>query len=654
MANKYVQMPQVGQATRFSKSPMAEVEFSRLVATPTWLLPFNAGDIVPVYYAEVLPHDTFSIDLDFVIRQTTVLRPTMGNMQVDFFAYFVPNRIVNDSWKNVMGENTSGFWTAPEVDLAPLYHSQVGGRLPDIQIPIGSVADYYGFPTQLPIKAEVLEQCNDLKFRGYIECYNHYFRDQNYQPPIPYSKLNVYEGFLAQKGTLTGLGGAGDSSVGVWRGKASDGSFPDGSLLKNVYGEGVSTENEIFPSGDYDPLIAYPRLTAFSALDKPLKANKLHDAFTSALPSPQKGAEVVFGIGGQADVKFDTTVPPTASNANDMSAFTYPLKLLVSEARNTTLQDKPLWLGSSKNFNTPSDDTGVVNSSRQVLATNYPTIPSGTGLITDGIYGWNMQAVADLSKATGISVNDLRIAIATQSVYETLARGGSRYTSVLRNFFELDIESPFADIPTELGHIRRDLDLYQVAQTSSSDTESPQGNLTAFGYTTNGGKLFTKTFLEHGYIHIFAIVRHRNIYSTFFAPDNFRKSTLDFYLPQLANIGEQPIPLRTLNPFVNEANEKAIGFQEAWWEYRYEPDRVHGEFRTGVDGSLAVWNYADEFDSTFDHINGDWLKSNSEEVLNRTLAVTSELAPQFKGMFRYKVDKQRPMPTYSIPGLDTI
>lgn len=324
MANRYVQQPHVGQATRFSKSPMADVEFSRLIATPTWLLPFNAGDIVPVYYAEVLPHDTFSIDLDFVIRQTTVLRPTMGNMQVDFFAFFVPNRIVNDSWKNVMGENTSGFWTAPEVDLAPLY----SGSSRDVQIPIGSVADYYGFPTQLPIKAEVLEECNDLKFRGYIECFNHYFRDQNYQPPIPYSKLNVYEGFLAEKGTLTSLGGEGSSSVGIWRGKASDGSFPDGALLKSVYGEGVSTENEIFPSGDYDPLIAYPRLTSWSALDKPLKANKLHDAFTSALPSPQKGVDVVFGIGGNADVSFDTAIPPLSANAGDMSAFTYPIKSL--------------------------------------------------------------------------------------------------------------------------------------------------------------------------------------------------------------------------------------------------------------------------------------------------------------------------------------
>lgn len=619
MSQRYKQSPVMTGVTRFTKAPMANVEFSRMVANPQWLLPFNAGDIVPVYYSEVLPHDTISLDLDFVIRQNTVKRPTMGKMDVDFYAFFVPNRIVNESWKNVQGENTSGYWSAPEVELAPLLRENY---IYDIQVPVGSVADYYGFPTQMPIRDEVLKQMNDLKFKGYLAIYNQWFRDENYQNPIPFSKLNVYQGFFEPVGTWIGVKGYDQLTHNenfIPAGTEADGSYPDGAVVKALYGDGAESDNAIYPGA---------RLTTWSALNPPLKANKLHDFITSGLPSPQKGAEVYFGVGEIANVVADTNEHSTVNNIKISSSF----------------------------------DTG--NAKRgNVFISNNGTLIIDKNQYTDGVPGSplltvdNTNLVADLSNATGIDVNSLRTAIATQQVYEILARGGSRYTEIIRSMFGLETENPFSDIPTKLGHIRRELDLYQVAQTSASvEGETPQGELTAFGYTTSGGKLFTRTFLEHGYVHVFAVVRQRNTYSTYLAPDNFRKGTLDFYLPALANIGEQPIRLATLNPFAEDSMEKVIAYQEAWWEYRYEPDRVHGAFRTGLgaQGIGEVWTYADDFDYFFDHVNGEWLKSNAQEVMDRTLAVDSSQAPQLKGLFSWKVDKQRPMPTYSVPGLDTV
>lgn len=613
MANKFKQQPVTTGVTRFTRSPMAEVEFSRMIANPTWLMDFNAGDIIPAYYSEVLPHDTMSLDVDFVIRQMTALFPTMGQMQVDFFAYFVPNRIINDSWKNVQGENTSGFWSAPEVSLAPLYTKEN-----NVQVPVGSVADYYGFPTQAPIQAKHLQRCNDLKFRGYLECYNTYFRDENYQAPIPYSKLNVYNGFFENNGSFITLDGVHDNEVfsRIPEGQVSDGSFPAGAMSKAIYGNGSTALGLSAIRGT---------LTSWSALDRPLKANKLHDFITSGLPSPQKGSEVYFGVGDTANVDL------YASN----SLYDVGGQIRVGKDGNS--------MGKLTELLTMTNG-GVVG--REI---DYPINPF-TQL--DSI---NLKGIADLSQATGISVNDLRTAVATQQVYEALARGGSRYVETLRTFFGIETENPFLDIPTELGHIRRDLDLYQVAQTSASESGStPQGELTAFGYTTSGGNLFTRTFLEHGYVHVFAVVRQRNVYSTYFAPDNFRLSTLDFYLPQLANIGEQPIRLATLNPFVEDEDDSVLAYQEAWWEYRYEPDRVHGHFRSGVNQNLSAWTYADDYDPNFRVVTGEWLKSNAEEVLNRTIAVTSDIQQQFKGLFSWRVDKQRPLPTYSVPGLDTI
>lgn len=624
MANKYKQ-PSLSNAVRFQRAPLADLEMSKMRVNPRVYTTYNAGDIVPVFYQEVLPHSTFSVDVDFINRLlSATIKPTMGSMQLDIFAFFVPNRIINDSWKNVQGENTSGFWSAPEIELAPLYPMNLTA---DVQVPPMSVADYYGYSSQLPIKAEVLQQCNDLKIKGYLSIYNSYFRDENYQPPINFSKLNVYQGFFEPVRSMINPSSSSDGDY-VALTSIPDGSFPDGALSKSVFGEGDAGQSSGLAS-----MIVEAHLTDFSALDRPLKANKLHDAFTSVLPSPQKGTEVFFGIGDSAplvkgdEINLFDGVPQFKFNNQLVSGLTGSQSFYLS----ADLNNQGTGRIAFDNVNT----SAVASTSASLLGTDL---------------------VADLSKATGISINDLRHAAAIQQVYEMLGRNGSRYLEALRSFFGIQAENPFKDIPTQLGHIRRELDLYQVAQTSGSvEGETPQGNLSGFGYTAKEGNLFTYTALEHGYIHYMAVVRQRNIYPSLMLPDNFRKTTLDWYLPQLANIGEQPIRLATLNPFVSEAMDKTIGFQEAWaLDYRYEPDRVSGYCRTGLADSLDIWTYADSFDGDFTHVNGEWLKSNAQEVLDRTLAVTSALSPQFLIMLEFKTTKQLPMPIYSVPGLDII
>lgn len=619
MANKYKQSSSFQGVTRFTQAPMAELEFSKMTADPKWYLAFNAGDIVPIYYSEYLPHDTFSIDLDYVLRQlSTSIRPTMGQLQVDIYAFAVPNRIVNESWKNAMGENSSGYWSAPEVSLAPLMQSNAGTT----KIPVGSVADFYGFPTQAPISNEILAQMNDLKFRGYLAIYNEYFRDQNYQAPVPFSKLNIYNGFFESVGSYI-AGPVVNPPVEEYYSDAN-GSYQSGAITKAIYGDG-GIHVEGFKVSDF--------LTSFSALASPLKANKLHDAFTSVLPSPQKGNEVIFSPAESGlPVEFSLSQFTEFSGADNVS-FGLMTRNPIGNVRKAL----------SFTGNT-ADNTGPVNADGATV--------DGLAMGDSMIRGWNVAGNVDIP---GVTINELRTAIATQQVLELLARGGSRYWSFIKSFFGIEVDNPYPDIPTQIGHIRRDLDLYQVAQTSASvEGGTPQGSLTAFGYSTHGGALLTKTFLEHGYLHIFAVVRHRSVYTTYLAPDNFRRNTMDFYLPQLANISEQPIRLATLNPFYPDAMERAIGYQEAWWEYRYEPDRIHGALRSGIPGSLDVWHYGNYFDSAFSHVNGSWLMSDTQEILDRTLAITSDLAPQFIGMFNYKVTKQRPMPVYSIPGLDTV
>lgn len=624
MAKRYNQGVSVASA-RFTKAPMGEVEYSKFYGEPVHNTTFNAGDIVPIYCNEVLPHDTWSMDVDEVIRQATLAVPTMNKAIIDVFAYFVPNRVVNKSWVNVMGQNDSGQWIAPKVSLAPLVRQAMG----NIQIPVGSVADYYGFPTQKPIPNEVLSSCHDLKFRGYLEIYNNYFRDQNYQPPIPYSKLNVYNGFLELSSNSVPFSPV---SFSLKNTSVPDGSVGEGAIAKELLGSKGSRFSNTTASN-------FPgRIGTYNALTAPLKANKLHDYFTSVLPSPQKGEEVVIGLGERAPVVVNAEVN------NDVNTSIRGIKF------RTNSGDLILPANSEFNLLVDSDTQGNMSGLR---VGSYSSEGNGT---TKAITGVNLgfNGYADLSQATGISIADLRMSAAIQQVYEILGRGGSRYTEYINSFFELDIDNPFNDIPTCLGHIRRDLDLYQTAQTSATTDSSAQGSLSAFGYTSTGGKLFTRTFLEHGYIHVLAVVRHRNIYPALLSRDNFRLEQMDFYQYPLANISEQPVYTREINPFAG--NDQVFGYQEAWAEYRLEQDRVSGQFRTGLNGSqsLAEWTYADEFDANLRIADGDWLESNTADVVRRGTALTDKDIPQFKGSFIFKITKERAMPTYSMSGLDIL
>jgi len=359
--------------------------------------------------------------------------------------------------------------------------------------------------------------------------------------------------------------------------------------------------------------------------DECLPVNKFHDYFTSALPAPQKGPEVTIPMTGNAPIYW-------ADRDNN--------PLTIQDLKNNGLWTDAGYLYRTQNEMMTQNYDKTTEKARAVLGTR-----SSGAKIGD-------RMTADLSSVTAATINELRQAFAVQHYYEALARGGSRYREIIRSLFGTLISDKTVQIPEYLGGGRYMINVSQVIQTSESGT-TPQGNTGAVSVTPFNENSFTKSFEEHGFVIGVCCVRHDRTYQQGLERFWSRRDTLDYYYPQFANVGEQAIKTKELycdsgNP--SSANEEVFGYQEAWSEYRMKPNRVSGLFRSNAVGTLDSWHYADNYTKR-PYLSDEWMKEGKAEI-QRTLAVQDE--PQFIADFLIKNETTRPMPLYSVPGLEKL
>ena len=271
---------------------------------------------------------------------------------------------------------------------------------------------------------------------------------------------------------------------------------------------------------------------------------------------------------------------------------------------------------------------------------------TGTSYNETGAGGW---MYADLANVTAATVNDLRKAVAVQQYYEALARGGSRYREQVQALWNVVISDKTVQVPEYLGGGRYHVNINQIVQTSGQQTDvnTPIGETGAMSVTPINESSFTKSFEEHGFVIGVCCVRHNHSYQQGLERFWSRSDRLDYYVPQFANLGEQPVKKKEIMLTGDASDEETFGYQEAWADYRMKPNRVSGRMRSNATGTLDFWHYADNYGKV-PTLSQEWMAEGKIEIA-RTLIVQDE--PQFFGAIRVANKTTRRMPLYSVPGL---
>ena len=549
----------------------------------------NAGDLNVMYVREVLPGDTWSMDMGSAIRMTTPIFPVMDNCFVDFFWYFVPNRLIWDHWREFMGENTTTAW-----------EQQVEYEIPQITAPsggwnVGTIADQMGIPTKvgnLSISA--------LPFRAYALVWNEWFRNENTNDPVMVNKDDA---------TVTGSNATNNPVINAQLGAAPLKVCKTADYFTSCLPQPQKGEPALLPLADL----------SFEGNIVPVRGN-----------GKTLGLDAGTGT-GYGDQFFGLKIGTTQGSTSGSFAVNpnlYNKNIGTIQSGQWTGTNYPRGVGLTQDASKSgvvvdlSDVTTSVTSNVTIndLRTAFQIQKY---LEKEALYG--SRYTERIQAFFGVTSPDARLqrpeylggtrvpinidqviqtsASQQQSGLTTTPQGNAAAYS-LTNY----AGSMFTHSFTEDGII---LGLYAIRQNHS--------------YQQGLDRMWSRRTKYDYYVPVFANLGNQAVLNK--------------------EIYAQGSTVKDSDG--NIIDEKAFGYQEAWAEYRYSKDYITGKFRSNASGTLDSWHYGDDYDS-LPMLSAEWMNETNENI-QRTLAVDNE--PQFICDFYFKNRCSRVMPLYSIPGL---